>query len=404
MIIRRLVLICVLLTTMSTTYGLELVQEGKFANGEYGMTRPGDTSWNVASKVRPNRSVTVQQTMLALVEANPEAFINGNVNLLKTGYALRVPDLGEIRALSSAEAMSEVEYHNTEFESYRFGKQGTQLDGARRTGSSYGSTGRDTSDGALVLSPRNDSTVGDISDSGARVGRTAVLENELAMTGEDLDRARRANAEISTRLDELNEQMETLISLVSAKNEQIVLMQNEILKMQNAAASTPGPEAQPSGSLLTNTYIMGGLVLLGAVLAAGLLVFMRRRQQDGGDLSQPFGAKQVRESMAAPDQKPSLADTFERRKLASRTESAEEDGDDFDLSVDDDELVLDMEAEDEEHDVDANEDDGTKLDLARAYIDMGDTDDARSLLQEVVANGSDEDVAAANELLSNLDD
>ena len=404
MIIRRLVLICVLLTTMSTTYGLELVQEGKFANGEYGMTRPGDTSWNVASKVRPNRSVTVQQTMLALVEANPEAFINGNVNLLKTGYALRVPDLGEIRALSSAEAMSEVEYHNAEFESYRFGKQGTQLDGARRTGSSYGSTGRDTSDGELVLSPRNDSTVGDISDSGARDGRTAVLENELAMTGEDLDRARRANAEISTRLDELNEQMETLISLVSAKNEQIVLMQNEILKMQNAAASTPGPEAQPSGSLLTNTYIMGGLVLLGAVLAAGLLVFMRRRQQDGGDLSQPFGATQVRESMAAPDQKPSLANTFERSKLASRMESAEEDGYDLDLSVDDDELVLDMEAEDEEHDVDANEDDGTKLDLARAYIDMGDTDDARSLLQEVVANGSDEDVAAANELLSNLDD
>ena len=63
-----------------------------------------------------------------------------------------------------------------------------------------------------------------------------------------------------------------------------------------------------------------------------------------------------------------------------------------------------MEAEDEELDLDANEDDGTKLDLARAYIDMGDTDDARSLLQEVVANGSDEDVAAANELLSNLDD
>ena len=404
MIIRRLVLICVLLTTMSTTYGLELVQERKLANGEYGMTRPGDTSWNVASKVRPNRSVTVQQTMLALVEANPEAFINGNVNLLMAGYALRVPDLGEIRALSSAEALSEVEYHNAEFESYRSGKQGTQLDAASRTGPSYGSTGRDTGDGELVVSARNDSTVGDIFGSGARDGRTTVLENKLAMTGEDLDRARRANAEISTRLDELNEQMETLISLVSAKNEQIVLMQNEILKMQNAAASTPGPEAQPSGSLLTNTYIMGGLVLLGTVLVAGLLVFMRRRQQDGGDLSQPFGATQIRESMAAPDQKPSLADTFERSAFASGRESVDEDGDDLDLSVDDDELVLDMEAEDEELDLDANEDDGTKLDLARAYIDMGDTDDARSLLQEVVANGSDEDVAAANELLSNLDD
>ncbi|MEM7365477.1 MAG: FimV/HubP family polar landmark protein [Pseudomonadota bacterium] len=280
------------------------LQEGTFANGEYGMTGPGDTLWNVALKVRPNRSVSVQQTMLALVEANPEAFINGNVNLLKAGYVLRVPDLGEIRALSSAEAVSEVEYHNDEFESYRSGKQVAQLDATRRTRPSGGSTGRETSDGELVVSARNDSTVGDVSGSGASDGRTAALENELAVTREDLDRARRANAELNTRLDELSEQMETMNALISKKNEDLALLQNEIQKMQRAAAATPPPQPQASGSLLTNTYVLGGLVLLGIALVAGLLVFMRRRQQEDSDLAQPFVAAQEQESMPAPDQEP----------------------------------------------------------------------------------------------------
>ena len=58
---------------------------------EPGLTGKGDTLWAIASKVRPNRRISVQQTMLALQRANPEAFINNNINLLKAGYLLRVP-------------------------------------------------------------------------------------------------------------------------------------------------------------------------------------------------------------------------------------------------------------------------------------------------------------------------
>ncbi|RDE24468.1 hypothetical protein DV711_02445 [Motiliproteus coralliicola] len=45
---------------------------------------------------------------------------------------------------------------------------------------------------------------------------------------------------------------------------------------------------------------------------------------------------------------------------------------------------------------------GTKLDLARAYIDMDDTDGARDILQEVVSEGSAEQAAEAQKLLENL--
>lgn len=45
---------------------------------------------------------------------------------------------------------------------------------------------------------------------------------------------------------------------------------------------------------------------------------------------------------------------------------------------------------------------GTKLDLARAYVDMGEGEMARGLLEEVVGSGSDEQKNEAQELLSRL--
>jgi pilus assembly protein FimV len=45
---------------------------------------------------------------------------------------------------------------------------------------------------------------------------------------------------------------------------------------------------------------------------------------------------------------------------------------------------------------------GTKLDLARAYIDMGDPDGARSILEEVLEEGDDSQQAEARQLLDSL--
>ena len=45
---------------------------------------------------------------------------------------------------------------------------------------------------------------------------------------------------------------------------------------------------------------------------------------------------------------------------------------------------------------------GTKLDLAKAFIDMGDVEGARSSLEEVLAEGTDEQKAEATELISQI--
>jgi len=45
---------------------------------------------------------------------------------------------------------------------------------------------------------------------------------------------------------------------------------------------------------------------------------------------------------------------------------------------------------------------GTKLDLAKAYVDMGDGDGARSILDEVLEEGDDDQKKQAEELLAQI--
>ena len=44
----------------------------------------------------------------------------------------------------------------------------------------------------------------------------------------------------------------------------------------------------------------------------------------------------------------------------------------------------------------------TKLDLARAYIEMGDSDGARDILEEVALEGNEDQKVEAQDLLKNL--
>jgi len=45
---------------------------------------------------------------------------------------------------------------------------------------------------------------------------------------------------------------------------------------------------------------------------------------------------------------------------------------------------------------------GTKLDLARAYMDMGDPDGARSILEEVLQEGTSNQKQEAQRLLDSI--
>ncbi len=75
------------------------------------VVRRGDTLWGIANRMRPDGRLTMNQTMVAIYEANPGAF-GGNINLLRAGAALRVPSADEIFRISRDNAFGEVKRQN----------------------------------------------------------------------------------------------------------------------------------------------------------------------------------------------------------------------------------------------------------------------------------------------------
>lgn len=67
----------------------------------------GDTLYAVARRLRPD-GTTLNQVLVALYRANPEAFHGGNINQLRVGAVLAVPPRETMAALAPAEAMQEV--------------------------------------------------------------------------------------------------------------------------------------------------------------------------------------------------------------------------------------------------------------------------------------------------------
>lgn len=78
----------------------------------YGPVAPTEALWSIANRLRPEGAVTVQQMMMALLRANPNAFFHDNVNWLKRGRTLRLPAASELRALSAREALLAIKSQN----------------------------------------------------------------------------------------------------------------------------------------------------------------------------------------------------------------------------------------------------------------------------------------------------
>ena len=77
------------------------------AGDSYEVAR-SETLWGIASRVRPDSRLSMNQTMLAIFEANPQAF-GGNINILRAGASLRIPSADEIYKIGRSEAQSEVQ-------------------------------------------------------------------------------------------------------------------------------------------------------------------------------------------------------------------------------------------------------------------------------------------------------
>lgn len=200
-------------------------------------TTSRDTLWEIAAKNRNGGSV--QQTMLAIQALNPGAFIDGNINRLKTGQVLRLPDTVQSTALPQPQAIAEVTAQNAAWRQGRrsatnqvAGKQ--QLDATKRTQAGNAPSSTTTKDNLSLVSAES-------AKKGAK-GKAAdgrALSDKLAMTQEELDTTRRDNAELKSRAADLQSQLDKLQKLIQLKNDQLARLQAEKGDPAAAAATAP---------------------------------------------------------------------------------------------------------------------------------------------------------------------
>ena len=75
-----------------------------WANTNRYHVKRGDTAWKIAQRIRRDRNLSLEQVVLALYDANPKAFFGKNVNNLKAGKILRIPDKVAVTRVSRAAA------------------------------------------------------------------------------------------------------------------------------------------------------------------------------------------------------------------------------------------------------------------------------------------------------------
>lgn len=126
------------------------------------------------------------------------------------------------------------------------------------------------------------------------------------------------------------------------------------------------------------------------------------------DMPQPSGFTSLdEEAEAGPDLDVSMAN-ISMADLAGESDATSEMKMDFETAASEPSsqtMAFDMDAASEEPteaEISMGDEVGTKLDLAKAYIDMGDPDGARSILDEVMDEGNDAQKEEAQQLLQQI--
>ncbi|ACE84274.1 FimV/HubP family polar landmark protein [Cellvibrio japonicus] len=205
--------------------------------------KANDTLWNIARDVGASSGASIHQAMMALYEANPEAFINGNINLLRRGQVLRIPSSEEMTSRSTGEAVRQFAAQTGD------ASLGAQLNASRRTTSA--NTASTQTSGRVKLVAPGGGTGSAGQGSGANRGSGAGLEAELAVTLEELDKSKAENTELSSRVRDLEAQIDTMERLVEVSNEKLRAMQLAAEQTQQAQVTAPTSTEQPPASTET---------------------------------------------------------------------------------------------------------------------------------------------------------
>ena len=220
----------------------------------YGPVKRGDTLSSIARQVSP-AGVDLNQMLVALYHANRDAFIADNMNLLKAGAVLKIPEKNEIASIDTTTAKAEIKMQTADWRSYR----GKLADISRESPASRTISQSDqgqittTLDKKSAAAPSASKEVLKLS-SGAQLpdkdGKIpdANLVDRLRMMEEDAIARNLALKEANERVAMLEKSIDNLKQLLELKDS--VLAQAQ-LKAEPASKTTVKPEIQTATAVDT---------------------------------------------------------------------------------------------------------------------------------------------------------
>ncbi len=182
----------------------------------YGPVARGDTLWSIANRVKPAGSTT-QQAMSAILRANPDAFVGGDINRLLAGATLKLPvseDMGGAAAASKREPREGVA-----------GAVGRQPPAAAEP-----ATRAAADQLRLAVPPAGPSRGG---PSPSDIQKEALLAQEKA------ESVRQTTEVLQGRVGELEAQLRDMQRLILLKDAQLAQLQDRTAAPMPAAPSPP---------------------------------------------------------------------------------------------------------------------------------------------------------------------
>ncbi len=210
----------------------------------YGPVKSNETLWEIAMKMRPNKKMSVPQLMIALLENNPEAFVDNNINNLKRGAVLRLSDPGAAMSVSKEEAMRIADLQWEQWKQQRGSMVGSTM--SRRGAPPAQVAPADAR--VKLVAPDSDTTGSEAPGAAASAGSStaARLRNELSVAQEKLDSQRQETQDMRDRVAGLEEQLSTMKRLIQMKDDQLAAIQTQ--SKAPAAAAVPEAAAPTAAS------------------------------------------------------------------------------------------------------------------------------------------------------------
>ncbi|MTV37847.1 FimV/HubP family polar landmark protein, partial [Duganella radicis] len=296
------------------------------AASEY-TVKAGDNLTRIANQVKPV-DVSLDQMLVALYRANPEAFSGNNMNRLKSGQILAVPDSDAVRSAGSeSEARGVVVAHAADFNAYRskLAGQVAASTPAKEPDASQNVSGKITAKVEEKPNATNTAkdklTLSKATASAPQQGKTgqAAEEDKIAK--------QKAVDEASARVKELEKNVNDLEKLMALKSKTAAEAKKPSAAAEASAAApgvptldvTPQQEHKPKRTLVLPPkklaepsffeILMDNITYVGAAAAAILLgavgiMASRRRKK----FTVPAEEPSILGDTAIPPQQPLIAD------------------------------------------------------------------------------------------------